>query len=284
MRRTHVLLVLAFLALVIARMTCVCNATVEDLNSSILQVVTANPNGTLTAPKGALAIETTTPTVYQNTTGGTVWVVIIAAAPTGFLSISNAATAGTVNLSSVGTGQIDWLYQNDVTDSTRVYDPDNVDTHSKLTGGGILMYPGVDVFGGTGSFSIANGSTTFSSTNTDDVTLVALSSVHGFKSSGVAANDSGWRFVAPASTTQHVLRFYTSHFHSTIVCTAHLTDASAADVNFTSAANATTVQETGTVTFKSSETSAFVVVTCVVTSIGSGTPYFTWYAEVLSAS
>lgn len=45
------------------------------INSSILQVVSANPNGTVTAGKGSLAVDTasTPPTFWQNTTGGTVW-------------------------------------------------------------------------------------------------------------------------------------------------------------------------------------------------------------------
>jgi hypothetical protein len=46
---------------------------IQDVNSTIIQVVTSSPNGVVTAKKGSLAIDTTTPTIWQNTNGATAW-------------------------------------------------------------------------------------------------------------------------------------------------------------------------------------------------------------------
>lgn len=50
---------------------------VLDVNSTIIQVVTSSPNGVVTAKKGSLAIDVTTPTIWQNTDGATLWVQFI---------------------------------------------------------------------------------------------------------------------------------------------------------------------------------------------------------------
>ena len=76
---------------------------IQDVNSSIVQVVTSSPNGVVTAAKGTLAIETTTPTIWQNTDGGTTWVQFISGSDTQESVYYGPGTDGTVTFDGTTT-------------------------------------------------------------------------------------------------------------------------------------------------------------------------------------
>lgn len=212
------------------------------------------------------------------TTSGTIAVTAVA----GALTITNATQSGAVNLSTVGTGQTDWLFNTGAV-SPRTTDSFAATLVEKLQGAAQLVTPGVDALGATGTPTTANGATTFSSTAGDTSDGLALSSAQCSEITSAAVN-TGFRFVAPAKTTSQVLRIYDLHKSSTVVCTAHLTDGSSADQTTSStAASGTTVQELQTVTFTASTAGAWLVVNCQITATTTG-PFIGWCAEVLSAS
>lgn len=242
-----------------------------------------------TAPSGSC----TDGSFYSNTSGGVTstlfactatntWTALAPVLTTGSLAITNATQSAGVNLSTVGTGQLDWMFQSDDT-ASRVYDSLQGDFEEKLTGGAILASPGIDSLGAVGTITQVNGAFTFTSTAADTLSQAALSSSQGTELNNAAVG-SGFRFVAPASTTQRVLRIYNSHNSATMVCTAHLQDGSAADQSITSnSGSGTNVQEIQTVTFTAAS-STYLIVNCIFTAVGSGTPNMRWYAEVLSAA
>ena len=260
--------------------------------------VNLNAGPTWTAGAGSPVSSCTAGSTYSNTAGGSTTTLYMCTATNtwtavqpviaGSLAIINATQAGAVNLSTVGTGQIDWLFQSSLAaggpGSPRNYDSITSDIEEKLTGGGVLLSPGVDALGNLGTLGQANGGNTFSSTAADTLKNAALSSAQGTQllTAGVG---SGFRFVAPATTSTRVLRIYDSHFSATMVCTAHMSDNSAADQTITSnSGSSTNVQELQTVTFRAANPQAYVIVNCQFTAIGAGTPNMRWYAEVLSDS
>ena len=215
-------------------------------------------------------------------TAANTWTAVAPVLTTGSLAITNATQTAAVNLSTVGTGQIDWMFQSAPT-ASRVYDSLTGDFEEKLTGGALLASPGIDTLGAVGTITQVNGAFTFSSTAADTLPQVALSSAQGTELNSAAVG-SGFRFVAPATTTQRVLRIYDSHNSATMVCTAHLQDGSAVDQSITSnSGSGTNVQEIQTVTFTAAS-NTMLVVNCIFTAIGSGTPNMRFYAEVLSAA
>lgn len=252
-----------------------------------------NAGPTWTAGAGAPSGACSPGSHYSNTSGGTlttmylctasaVWLPVTTILP-GSLTMTNATQTAAVNLSSVGTGQIDW--EAEATDtSTRVYDAFGGTVNGKLTGGGMLLSPGLDAAGISGTVTSGTSAFTFSSTAADTLALVALSSTSGAELSGAVANATGMRFAAPMTNTQRVLRLYMAHKSSTMVCTAHLQDGSATDQTTTStAASGTTVQEVYTITATAGTQSTYVSVACIITATTTG-PLIVWFASVLSAT
>lgn len=198
------------------------------------------------------------------------------------MSIANATQVAGVNLSTTGTGQIDWIAATPQNTSTRVYDSFVDQVIEKATGGGLLLNPGIDIIGTTGTLAASNGTITFSSTAGDTLSGGALSQSLGNGLSGVSAG-AGFRFAAPVTNTQRVLRIWTSHSNSTLGCTAHLQDASVTDKSTTPTVATTAVEEIATVTVLAGSVNTYVVVSCAVTAT-SGTAVIKWYAELLSAT
>lgn len=79
-----------------------------------IKTATADPNGTVTAPRGSLALRTDTGGLYQNTDGATAWVLLAntsqltTAGDLGAASVDNTTpwNGGDVNVTTEGT--IDW--------------------------------------------------------------------------------------------------------------------------------------------------------------------------------
>lgn len=208
---------------------------------------------------------------------------VVCTAATPSMSITNATVVAGVNLSTTGTGQFDWLFAspNQQGNSTRIYDSFAATMEAKLTGGGLLLSPGIDVIGNTGTNASSNGTITFTSTAADTTTQSAISSAsgNGITSAGVNA---GFRFVAPVTTIQRVFRVYNSHSNSTWACTAHLMDGSVTDKVTTNSVATTAVEEIQTITVVAGSNTNLIV-DCII-SATSGTAVIKWYAEILSAS
>lgn len=223
----------------------------------------------------------TSTTLYACTAANTWTALGASGAGTPSMTIANATQSAAVNLSTTGTGQIDWLFASPTQqgNSTRVYDSFAATLETKLTGGGLLLSPGIDVIGSSGTNANSNGTVTFSSTASDTTTQTAISSASGNGITAAGVN-AGLRFVAPVTTSSRVFRIYNSHSNSTWQCTAHLQDGSVSDKLTTASVATTAVEEVQTVTVTAGSNTNLIV-SCII-SATTGTAVIKWYAEILS--
>lgn len=251
-----------------------------------------DPNSHIGAVKGSFAIDTTTPTVWQNTTGSNVWSQIqggsggSGALGSGSIAVTVAAATTPVNLSTTGT--IDWIVDLAVgTHSTRTLDclgATASNCHVKRTG---FVLPILEWISTQSTVGTGTGLITFTSTAGDDINgSAALNTAQVMTMSTAVANVAGFRILAPSpgGNTQRVLRLWLYQYDSTVVCTAIAADGNAVGSNNTASTGSGSIQNEYVYTFTYAlNTAQPLIIVCMLTAplTGTGTPNMGWGAMTI---
>lgn len=230
---------------------------------------TGDPNAHIGAVKGSFAIDTSTPTIWQNTTGSNVWAQAIGSgsgggggsAVTPSLTIGQAVTSGTPNLTTLGTS--DWIVFSSNTPPNSA-----LQMWRKRDGGRQIERP---VWVGTVMSNIASQARAQLVTWTATDNLSQGSAGAGFGTTELAFSAAGTQFgfasSAPSSTVSRTFVIYVANFAETdaVTCTATMVDneVSPQSVSFTMAGSSD--NRTLTTVYKSAQATRVNVI-CVITA------------------